>query len=950
MQTKSFQPEDTTGNDNYFTQSDECFSVDVESRHHSQNSHRNNTEEYCRNVIGQETRYLPRTSKTVALESAPRERKRWIRPPLVGQASTSDNSAAVQEISFEAISNMGTEKDLRHSVRDGLLQPNYTEKKTDYSAAISVNMNESGLYKAFCTFDISSEVGDLTSYCSVQGEGDKAEACRDVRVLSEIQEDIEYGKGPENQDSLISGMSCMTVSSPVDTQHYTYSSSGQCADSSAKVIEAVGSGRAPSPASVSSATSNRRLEWDSGADVGYQNYQPEVGELPPIEGLSTIERIALARGHSAALRLDPEGIAGSVQQLNAAQFKPVTVRSKHISKGPVAVSTPVECGQTVANSSAGTESEDEIEPVMKSQADRHIFHGEGHGHLGEGKSTSLVQHHSQNTRKGEEGYNILSKKMSHSLIDLSEYGDHKVRKYVFPRSHSYLSLLSKEGYETKTFQYSNSGSFPLRCQRKRNGGLVTCSVSSSSIATVVPNHESRRISDNVIQTLGFHTSLRNSSGIQMFETEKDFKSLSMTSYFPCKQNDSALKHVGNSSVEQEVELEDTDSDVIDKTDSNMDEDINVKCIHNSKHTSDVKQNCTDVSQIGLQDISYQKRDHHKLQANKEIINQISALFKGPQNRGSNTHQWSSATGIQQTDSERHNETSQYIRVQVAEGKLNTEPLLQNYMKQREEQTTEKNSGMLDSITNSTQRVGSWFVGDTSQSANGNQNGSDGRGSSGVVGSANSFEYFPGHVYENNTSAVDTDLYQNTSTEDSSSESAQSHPSTGFVDNKFKKIVDKFWGSSNSLAADLEKSIALLKDISNLKLYNPAIKKKLVRQVVNKLIETNYAEDNALLESYVPAVPPVSHINPSGFVSDTVQVSQDGMSGGCKARRTMEREEVSGESANEQQGSSNILLSHHPATPSAASFIPEKCVGTSKACKYVTVKLHCSLSIIIFFMD
>jgi len=171
-----------------------------------------------------------------------------------------------------------------------------------------------------------------------------------------------------------------------------------------------------------------------------------------------------------------------------------------------------------------------------------------------------------------------------------------------------------------------------------------------------------------------------------------------------------------------------------------------------------------------------------------------------------------------------------------------------------------------------------------------------------------------------------------------------------VDNKFKKIVDKFWGSSNSLAADLEKSIALLKDISNLKLYNPAIKKKLVRQVVNKLIETNYAEDNALLESYVPAVPPVSHINPSGFVSDTVQVSQDGMSGGCKARRTMEREEVSGESANEQQGSSNILLSHHPATPSAASFIPEKCVGTSKACKYVTVKLHCSLSIIIFFMD
>lgn len=66
-----------------------------------------------------------------------------------------------------------------------------------------------------------------------------------------------------------------------------------------------GGPRISSPAS--SVTSSRPLEWDSGADVGYQqNYLESVQRLDPV--FSTIERLAIAQGTAALLtRSDPEG-------------------------------------------------------------------------------------------------------------------------------------------------------------------------------------------------------------------------------------------------------------------------------------------------------------------------------------------------------------------------------------------------------------------------------------------------------------------------------------------------------------------------------------------------------------------------------------------------------------------------------------------------------------------
>ncbi|KAL6263500.1 hypothetical protein P5V15_006291 [Pogonomyrmex californicus] len=105
---------------------------------------------------------------------------------------------------------------------------------------------------------------------------------------------------------------------------------------------------------TSSVASYKPLEWDSGADVGYFN--SHAHNKQDDKKLSTIERMALARGCSAALRLDPEGTTESGMQSgkNAA-----TQSGSKSSMGPDANSTPL-----IGNAS-GSESEIEITPIMK---------------------------------------------------------------------------------------------------------------------------------------------------------------------------------------------------------------------------------------------------------------------------------------------------------------------------------------------------------------------------------------------------------------------------------------------------------------------------------------------------------------------------------------------------------------------------------------------------------
>ncbi|XP_012228277.1 centrosome-associated protein Alms1a-like [Linepithema humile] len=105
---------------------------------------------------------------------------------------------------------------------------------------------------------------------------------------------------------------------------------------------------------TSSVASYKPLEWDSGADVGYFNSLAHNKQND--KKLSTIERMALARGCSAALRLDPEGTTESGMQSGK---NTVSQSGGKSSAAPNANSTPL-----IGNAS-GSESEIEITPIVK---------------------------------------------------------------------------------------------------------------------------------------------------------------------------------------------------------------------------------------------------------------------------------------------------------------------------------------------------------------------------------------------------------------------------------------------------------------------------------------------------------------------------------------------------------------------------------------------------------
>jgi hypothetical protein len=827
-------------------------------------------------------------------------------------------------VPLEMINNMGSEDDSRYSVQEQLVHHNCAAKESDGCGAMSGDRGQ--LHSQLGTLGMSSEVKDLKPDSNLQGKGVKTKDNGGMSVSSEKRKGVKCGKIPENRDGVILARSSVMLPNQHDTQHQTLIVSGQTRDSATIISEAAGSRRPPSPSSVSSVTSSRRLEWDSGADVGYQNYHPNAGESIQNEGLSTIERIALARGFSAAQRLEPEGTSGSVQQLNTVQFKPVSKCSKYILKKPVAVSTPVDFGKTVGSTATGSDSECEITPVVTCPADRYIFHGVEHcHHSAKRKSPPAVKDQVQDAEsKGEEVCNIPSKKISSSLTDLSQCSLNEPHKNSLQQSYSYLNLLLKDDDKTKSCQNSNNSSFPLQHQHKRNTGLTTCSVSSSSVSTIVPSHESSRVSNKHMQTSATHVPVRNSIGIQVSGSEKDSKPLTTVSSFPCKHSSSAVRHVTAFNPEEETELGNSYLDIIDKTNSNVTENtVPAQHICNSKPIFFTNQNYTHVSQT-LSEHASETKNHHKLESNRKITNQSSAICKGAYRKGSSEHRCCSCAAETQGFDE------------MSAGRLNTDnskSALQSCVNQSEEETTEKNSGTLDSATSSTHTTGSWFVGDTPQSTNGNKNITGRRGSFGVVGSANSFEYLPGHVYEN-TLTIDTGLHGNAITEYSSSENMSCHPVANFVEGNFTTNNNKVWESpaASTLSGDLEKGRILFEELVNSKTYNSDPRKKFVRQLVDRLVKTNYAQDSEFLDSHVPSGPPKSLVNSPGRVSGVAvqKVNQEDVSGGHTARRTMEREEVSGESASEQQGLSTLQTTYFTAHKATPGFMADKCGDTGNA--------------------
>ncbi|XP_034178875.2 uncharacterized protein LOC117603644 isoform X1 [Osmia lignaria lignaria] len=112
----------------------------------------------------------------------------------------------------------------------------------------------------------------------------------------------------------------------------------------------------------------------------------------------------------------------------------------------------------------------------------------------------------------------------------------------------------------------------------------------------------------------------------------------------------------------------------------------------------------------------------------------------------------------------------------------------------------------------------------------------------ITGRANSFEYFPGHVYENVPNGSGSHV--------SSSETGRSHST---LPNTSSSINEKLWGDSDSLVRDLERSVNILKSLVDANKCDKEVKKRLIHHVVKRLITAKYTDDKIEhnLEDNVP---------------------------------------------------------------------------------------------------
>lgn len=94
----------------------------------------------------------------------------------------------------------------------------------------------------------------------------------------------------------------------------------------------------PSVLSVSSVASSKRMEWDSGADVGYLGTNTHV---TPAASLSTLERIALG-SYASVLRTEPEGTTQAKERQKASKKGGKSANTKSGNQGAVGRSSTAE--------------------------------------------------------------------------------------------------------------------------------------------------------------------------------------------------------------------------------------------------------------------------------------------------------------------------------------------------------------------------------------------------------------------------------------------------------------------------------------------------------------------------------------------------------------------------------------------------------------------------------
>ncbi|XP_014211925.1 uncharacterized protein LOC106641867 [Copidosoma floridanum] len=514
--------------------------------------------------------------------------------------------------------------------------------------------------------------------------------------------------------------------------------------------------RKTSASPTSSIASHKPLEWDSGADVGYlyaAATSSSNGALSAqrFQKLSTLERMALTRGCSAALRLDPEGTTGQQQSpgsSNSAIHTTVTAtvlslmttqktegKSSNISNNGElrASSTPV------LGNASGSESEIEITPVVKNHLTGIVIEDDIGSELPNDK-------YRRDLSKDNSDFNETPKSSSHAfkLPYAFKYsnGDSELQ----PKEQASISICNCLPDESGQHR-AKSSAYPSRRKQPATTGEKT---------------EEKR-------------PLKKSSSMNLLE--------SSSTKFLLKRSQSELNLFGlNEKAAQRPIFHSSSS---------------IATVVNNHHKPTT---CDKFIQTSMRAC-----DRESIGIQVSVLTEEEKL--PPLTR---------ATSL----------APRSVQPIVKSAYNILHPKAPCVRKKSEEE--DQNKKETDSSFDSSRTVSLTPHADNTEN---------------VTGQANSFEYFPGHIYENvpnvsssHVSTIDTGRSNSTMPNTSSS------------------IDEKLWGDSDSLVRDLERSVSILKSLLDANKFNKPVKSRLIHHVVKRLRNAQYAENDTIehnLEDNVP---------------------------------------------------------------------------------------------------
>ncbi|XP_043276410.1 uncharacterized protein [Venturia canescens] len=503
----------------------------------------------------------------------------------------------------------------------------------------------------------------------------------------------------------------------------------------------------PSVSPTLSVASHKPLEWDSGADVGYFNALiPRSKEKD--KQLCTIERMALARGCSVAMRLDPEGTNESTSSSRMGMKN---------SMKPDANSTPL-----VGHISAESESEIEITPIVKN-------HSSAIMKVCNEKSREVC---SESAASCESKKPPKSEKIQRAPPVQIKYPTEGSRSRE--TRHSQLSPLKKSSSMnllalplSRLSLKRSQSELNLRAKEKKILPLIFDS--TSSIATIV----NKPITcDKFIQT-SLESCSRESIGIQVEVTESESE----------KGNEEANgsnENIVNGKKEEEEKEE--EKPPLPKRASSLVPKSLHSILKNSSNTYTVRDRNVPLSIPEASNAVEKPDDSREKDDSKGNEARVDGARTRYRTRGGG---------------------------KTLECTSSSEP-------SRNESSSTKSEILVEEIT---------------------EENATGRAS-------NSFEYFPGHVYQNVANG-------STSQVSSCDTGRESRCST--MPNTSSSIDEKLWGDSDSLVRDLERSVNILKSLVDANKCDKQVKKRLIHHVIKRLVTAKYTDDRIEhdLEENVP---------------------------------------------------------------------------------------------------